>query len=75
MKKWLALILAACLMLPAVSLAEEAGPQTEFYVPSSFLKKENILAIILEGPKAALVEPGLGTFYEVKDVDIQITMG
>ncbi len=59
----------------AVGQYEEAGPQTEFYVPSSFLKKENILAILLEGPKAALVEPGLSTFYEVKDVDIQITMG
>lgn len=59
----------------AVGQYEEAGPQTEFYVPSSFLKKENILAIILEGPKAALVEPELGTFYEVKDVDVQVTMG
>ena len=58
----------------AVGQYEEAGPQTEFYVPSSFLKKENMLAIILEGPKAALAEPELGTFYEVKDVDVQITM-
>ena len=59
----------------AVGQYEEAGPQTEFYVPSSFLKKENMLAVILEGPKAALVEPALDTFYEVKDVDVQITMG
>ena len=34
-----------------------------------------MLAIMLEGPKAALVEPSLDTFYEVKDVDVQITMG
>lgn len=58
----------------AVGQYEEAGPQHEFYVPSAFLKRENVLAVVLEGPKGCLVEPGLDTFYEVKDVEIQLAL-
>ncbi len=53
---------------------EASGPQLEFYVPSSFLKKENVLSIILEGPRSVLVEPEFDTFYEAKELDVEITM-
>ena len=54
---------------------EEAGPQHDFYIPASYLKKDNVLAICLEGMGGMLAEPTLDTFYEVKDVDIELTLG
>ncbi len=57
----------------AVGQYEASGPQHDFYVPSSFLQKDNVLAIVLEGPKGSLIEPELGSFYEAKEVEIQIT--
>jgi len=32
-----------------IGLYESAGPQSEFYVPESILKKENLLVLLLEG--------------------------
>ena len=58
----------------AVGQYEAAGPQHEFYVPAPFLQKENVLAVVLEGPRSALVEPVLDTFYEAKELDVQITL-
>jgi hypothetical protein len=58
---------------------EHIGPQHEFYVPASYLQKENVLAIVLEGSKTFmdvcrgfLLEPVFGSFYEVKDVPVTI---
>ncbi|MFH0954034.1 MAG: beta-galactosidase [Verrucomicrobiota bacterium] len=58
----------------AVGQYESIGPQHEFYVPAPFLKRENVLAIVLEGPRSFLVEPVLDTFYEAKEVAVQITL-
>jgi len=54
---------------------EDAGPQHDFYIPSSFLKKDNVLAIILEGPNSYLTQPELDTFYEAQEIDIEIKIG
>jgi hypothetical protein len=51
---------------------ESVGPQHEFYIPEPFLKKENVLAIILEGTDSYLVEPELDTFYQAAQTDIQL---
>jgi hypothetical protein len=51
---------------------ESIGPQHEFYVPSTFLQKENILAIVLEGTDSFLAEPRLDTFYEAIDTEVKL---
>ena len=63
----------------ALGQFEQAGPQHDFYIPESFLQKENVLAIIWEGyrgcgdyTKGFLLEPVLGTFFEVRDVGVEI---
>jgi hypothetical protein len=52
---------------------EEMGPQKEFYIPESFLKEENVFAMIQEGPGGYLYEPELGLFFETRDKRIQIS--
>jgi len=61
---------------------EYVGPQYDFYIPETFLKEENVLSLVLQGNKTFmdtargyLREPVLGTFYEAKEVDIQVTLG
>ncbi|MFA5293330.1 MAG: beta-galactosidase [Phycisphaerae bacterium] len=51
---------------------ESIGPQHEFYVPATFLQKENVLAIALEGTDSFLVEPRLDTFYEAIDTEVKL---
>jgi hypothetical protein len=51
---------------------ESVGPQHDFYIPETFLKKENVLSIILEGTDSYLVEPQLDTFYQAAETDIQL---
>ncbi|HPG00033.1 MAG TPA: beta-galactosidase [Kiritimatiellia bacterium] len=58
-----------------VAQYDEAGPQHDFYVPAPYLQKNNVIAICLEGSRSTMIEPELGTFYEVKDVDIEMTLG
>lgn len=53
---------------------ESAGPQYDFYVPAPFLKKENVIALCLEGNGAVLTEPEWGTFYEVKSAVVEIRL-
>jgi hypothetical protein len=53
---------------------EAIGPQDEFYIPDSFLKKENLLAVILEGPRGFLAEPVWGTFYQTMDAGIRLSL-
>ena len=65
----------------AVGQFEQIGPQFDFYVPETFLKEDNVLTILLEGhktwmdvAKGYLKEPVFGTFYETKDVDVQVQL-
>ena len=62
---------------------ESIGPQNEFYVPEPYLKRENILAIILEGPgfhnvkesgfvPAVLNNPIISTYFYAKEKIIKI---
>jgi hypothetical protein len=51
---------------------ESIGPQHEFYIPQTFLKKENVLAIVLEGTDSFLAEPKLDTFYQAIDAELKI---
>ena len=60
---------------------EHIGPQYDFYFPEPYLQDENVLTFILEGSKTFmdvcrgyLVEPEMGTFYEVKDVPVTINL-
>jgi hypothetical protein len=52
---------------------EAIGPQNEFYIPDSFLKKENLLAIILEGPRGFLREPVWETWVQTADAGIRLS--
>ncbi|KPK41403.1 MAG: hypothetical protein AMJ78_05605 [Omnitrophica WOR_2 bacterium SM23_29] len=62
-----------CINGKIIGWFEAIGPQHEFYVPEPFLQEENVLSIILEGPKNSyIVEPEIGTFYETRGLDIQI---
>jgi hypothetical protein len=56
----------------ALGQFESIGPQHEFYVPETFLKKENVLAIVLEGTDSFLSEPKLDTFYQAIDAELKI---
>ncbi|MEN6386357.1 MAG: beta-galactosidase [Phycisphaerales bacterium] len=51
---------------------ESIGPQHEFYIPQTFLKKQNVLAIVLEGTDSFLAEPKLDTFYQAIDAELKI---
>lgn len=51
---------------------ESIGPQHEFYIPLTFLQKENVLAIAIEGTDISLAEPKLDTFYEAMDTELKI---
>jgi hypothetical protein len=51
---------------------ESVGPQHKFYVPNTFLQKENVLSIILEGSNSFILEPKLDTFYEAIDTEVEI---
>jgi hypothetical protein len=53
---------------------EAIGPQDEFYIPDSFLKKDNLLAIILEGPRGFLAEPVWGTYDQTMDAGIRLSL-
>ena len=39
------------------------------------VQKNNVLTICLEGMRSTMIEPVLDTFYEVKDVDVELTLG
>ncbi|MFH1369217.1 MAG: beta-galactosidase [Elusimicrobiota bacterium] len=67
----------------AVGKYESIGPQNDFYVPETFLEKDNVLAIVVEGPgfhnvllegynPAYLEEPTIEPFYTAKDVEFEI---
>jgi hypothetical protein len=51
---------------------ESIGPQHEFYVPATFLQKENVLSLVLEGTDSFLAEPRLDTFYEAIDTEVKL---
>jgi len=51
---------------------EAIGPQRDFYIPDGFLKEENVLAIILEGPRGFLREPVWDTFFETGDAGVRM---
>ena len=53
---------------------EAIGPQEEFYIPEPFLKKENLLSIILEGPRGFLREPVWGTYHQTRGVELQLSL-
>lgn len=43
---------------------ESVGPQHDFYIPEPFLKKENVLTLLVDGHGGFLTEPVLSTFYD-----------
>jgi hypothetical protein len=51
---------------------EAIGPQKDFYIPDNFLKEQNVLAIVLEGPRGFLLEPVWDTFFETRDVGVRM---
>jgi hypothetical protein len=60
---------------------EHIGPQYDFYVPESYLQKDNTLTILLEGSKSFmdvcrgyLLEPAFSTFYEVKNTPVKVEL-
>jgi len=60
---------------------ESIGPQHDFYIPESFLQEENVLAMTWEGhrtfgdyTKGILIEPELGTFFDVKETVIEVRL-
>ncbi|MDH5685003.1 MAG: beta-galactosidase [Hadesarchaea archaeon] len=68
-----------------IGVYESTGPQFEFYVPESVLKKENVLVLLLEGPgfhkifqgvpkQPYLEEPIWGTYYKAKRVELEIVL-
>lgn len=70
----------------ALGKYESLGPQTEFYVPETMLEKDNVLAIVLEGPgfhnvlqggfnPPYIEEPQLSTWYAAKETDMVIDYG
>lgn len=67
----------------AVGKFESIGPQTDFYIPETFLEKDNVLAIVLEGPgfhkvlgdgynPAYMEQPELKPFYAAKEMELKI---
>ncbi|MBN1269452.1 MAG: beta-galactosidase, partial [Kiritimatiellae bacterium] len=51
---------------------EGVGPQHEFYVPETFLRAENVLTVLLEGERGWLIQPKLDTYYEARDVAVEM---
>jgi hypothetical protein len=51
---------------------EAIGPQEDFYIPDNFLRGENVLSIILEGPRGFLREPVLDTFIMTREAGIRM---
>lgn len=51
---------------------ESVGPQEEFYLPETFLRPENVLAIVLEGVGGYMVEPVIDTFYEARRAELRM---
>lgn len=58
----------------AVGHYEGVGPQRDFYLPEPYLADENLLAIVLEGRRAWLQAPQLGTYFEHRVVDLDIEL-
>lgn len=67
----------------AIGKYESIGPQTDFYIPETMLKKDNVLAIVLEGPgfhrvlgdsylPAYIEEPVIEPFYAAKKTEMRI---
>jgi hypothetical protein len=51
---------------------EAVGPQEDFYIPDGFLRENNVLTLILEGPRGFLREPEWGDFITTRDIGIQM---
>ncbi len=58
----------------AVAWYESAGPQNEFYIPEPYLQDENVLVILLEGPKGFLEEPRFESFFEAKENRLELRL-
>lgn len=68
-----------------IGVYESTGPQFEFYVPGSILKKENVLVLLLEGPgfhkifqglpkHSYFEEPIWAQYYKAKRVELKIVL-
>jgi len=62
---------------------EEVGPQHRFYIPENYLKEENLLCLVVEGPgfhpvkgfgflPPKITEPEIGFFYEAKKIKVEV---
>jgi len=68
----------------ALGKYESVGPQNDFYIPETFLRSENTLAILLEGPGVhpvkefgfvppVLKDPRIGFYYSAKKILARIS--
>ena len=68
----------------ALGKYESVGPQNDFYIPEPFLRNENTLAILIEGPgfhpvkesgfmPPVLKDPKIGFYYTAKLLNVRIS--
>jgi len=50
------------------------GPQREFYLPEPLLREENLLAIVLEGPRSWIELPRLDTYFEHRVLQVSAVL-
>jgi len=58
----------------AVGHYEAVGPQREFYLPEPLLREENLLAIVLEGPRSWIELPRLDTYFEHRVLQVSAVL-
>jgi hypothetical protein len=67
----------------ALGKFESLGPQNDFYIPETMLEKDNLLAIVVEGPgfhnvlqggynPAFIEEPVMSVFYAAKETELKV---